>query len=138
MTKDLKVLISSNDFPEPAAKILQEHFTVIVSRYNHFGEEGATTNKEELLRLAPGISALVWVSHHPITKELLDAAGPSLKVVATASAGYNHCNVDELKARGIKLSNTPNVLSSAVAEVAIALMLGAGRRFTENLEQVHR
>ncbi|XP_063626185.1 glyoxylate reductase/hydroxypyruvate reductase-like [Cydia splendana] len=137
MTKDLKVLVSSNDYPQAGLKVLQEHFTVLQSRYINFGEEGITQNKEELLRLAPGISALVWVSHHPITKELLDKAGPSLKVVATASAGYNHCNVDELKARGIKLSNTPDVLSPAVAEIAIALMLGAGRRFTENLEQVH-
>lgn len=59
-------------------------------------------------------------------------------MVATASAGYNHCNLDELKARSIKLSNTPDVLSSAVAEIAVGLMLGAARRFTENLEQVHR
>lgn len=61
-----------------------------------------------------------------------------MKLVATVSAGYNHCNVDELKARGIKLSNTPGVLASAVAEIAVALMLGAARRFTENLEQVHK
>ncbi|XP_041982259.1 glyoxylate reductase/hydroxypyruvate reductase-like [Aricia agestis] len=138
MTKDIKVLVSSNDYPEPGLKILQEHFTVLVSRFSNFGEEGLKENREELLKLIPGCSALVWISHHPITKELLDAAGPQLKIVSTISAGYNHCNVPELKARGIKLTNTPNVLSSAVAEIAVALMLGAARRFTENLDQVHR
>ncbi|CAG9788880.1 unnamed protein product [Diatraea saccharalis] len=136
--KDLKVLVSSNDFPDDGLQILRKHFTVLQSRYSHFGEEGANKNKEELLNLVPGCSALVWVSHHPITKELLDKAGPELKMVATASAGYNHCNVEELKARNIKLSNTPNVLSSAVAEVAVTLMLAAARRMTENLEQVRR
>ncbi|CAH2044114.1 unnamed protein product, partial [Iphiclides podalirius] len=136
MTKSLKVLVSSNDFPESGMKILEEHFTVLKSRYLNFGEEGATKNRDELFELIPGCSALIWVSHHPITKELLDRAGPQLKIVSTASAGYNHCNVPELKRRGIKLTNTPNVLSGAVADIAVALMLGAARRFTENLEQV--
>ncbi|CAH0401013.1 unnamed protein product [Chilo suppressalis] len=135
---NLKVLVSSNDFPDSGLQILREHFTVVQSPYSHFGEEGATQNKEELLKLIPGSSALVWVTHHPLTKELLDKAGPQLKIVATASAGYNHANVEELKARGIKLSNTPNVLSSAVAEIAVSLMLATARRFTENLDQVRR
>ncbi|KAF9801942.1 hypothetical protein SFRURICE_016192 [Spodoptera frugiperda] len=136
MTKNLKVLVSSNDFPASGLKVLEEHFTVVQTKYLNFGEEGKTQTKEDLLKLIPGCSALVWLSHHPITKELLDRAGPQLKLVATVSAGYNHCNLDELKARGIKLSNTPNVLASAVAEIAVGLMLGAARRFTENLDQV--
>lgn len=64
--------------------------------------------------------------------------GPSLKLVSTASAGYNHCNVPELKRRGIKLSNTPGVLSGAVAEVAVSLMLAVARGFTGTLKQVQR
>ncbi|XP_075980122.1 glyoxylate reductase/hydroxypyruvate reductase-like [Anticarsia gemmatalis] len=138
MTKNLKVLVSSNDFPPAGLKVLQEHFTVVQTKYLNFAEEGKTLAKEDLLKLIPGCSALVWSSNLPITKELLDKAGPQLKLVATVSAGYNHCNLDELRARGIKLSNTPNVLAPAVAEIAVALMLGAARRFTENLAQVSR
>ncbi|CAG9129621.1 unnamed protein product [Plutella xylostella] len=138
MSKDLKVLVSSNDFPESAIKILSDKFTVVVSRYSNYGESARTVNREELLRLIPGCAALVWCSDSPITKELLDAAGDSLKVVATSSAGYNHCAVDELRARGIRLSNTPDVLAPAVAEVAVSLILGAARRLTENLAQVRK
>lgn len=138
MTKNLKVLVSSNDFPPAGLKILQEHFTVVQTKYLNFGEEGKTLAKEDLLKLIPGCSALVWSSNLPISKDLLEKAGPQLKLVATVSAGYNHCNLDELRARGIKLSNTPNVLSSAVGEIGVALMLGAARRFTENLAQVSR
>ncbi|XP_045451241.1 glyoxylate reductase/hydroxypyruvate reductase-like [Melitaea cinxia] len=137
MTKNLKVVVSSNNYPESGLQILREHFTVIKSPNTHFGEEGAVNNME-LLKYVPGASALVWITHYPITKELLDAAGPQLKMVATVSAGYNHCNVPELKARGIKLANTPNVLSSAVAEIAVGLIIGTARRFTENLENVRR
>ncbi|XP_047521529.1 glyoxylate reductase/hydroxypyruvate reductase-like [Pieris napi] len=138
MTKNLKVLVSSNDFADSGIKILEEHFTVLKSRYSGFGDEGLNENMAELMSLIPGCSALIWISHHPITKELLDKAGPQLKLVSTASAGYNNCNVPELKARGIKLSNTPEVLSGAVAEVAVALMIAAARRFPENLDQVKR
>lgn len=53
-------------------------FTVLKSRYLNFSEEGATKNRDELLDLIPGVSALVWVSHHPITKELLDRAGNNI------------------------------------------------------------
>ncbi|XP_050677217.1 glyoxylate reductase/hydroxypyruvate reductase-like [Leptidea sinapis] len=138
MTKNLKVLVSSNDFPDSAVALLEEHFTVLKSRYINFGEEGLNENKQELLNLIPGCSALIWVSHHQITKELLDKAGPQLKIVSTASAGYNNCNLPELKARGIKLTNTPDVLSAAVGEIAVSLMIAAARRFTENLDQVRR
>lgn len=136
MTKNLKVLVSSKDFPPAGLEILQEHFTVLQTKYRNFDEEGKTLAKEDLLKLIPGCSALVWSSNLQITKELLDKAGPQLKIVATVSAGYNHCNLEELRARGIKLTNTPNILSPTVAEIAVALMLGAARRFTENLAQV--
>ncbi|KOB65788.1 Glyoxylate reductase/hydroxypyruvate reductase, partial [Operophtera brumata] len=111
-------------------------FTVLQTKYLNFGEEGLNQTRDDLLKLIPGVSALVWVSNLPISKELLDRAGPQLKIVATVSAGYNHCNPNELRARGVKLSNTPEVLSSTVAEIAVSLMLGAARRFTENLQQV--
>ncbi|KAJ2940437.1 hypothetical protein O0L34_g119 [Tuta absoluta] len=139
MAQNKTVLVSSNDFPESGLKVLRDNgFTVVQTKHLNFGDEGRTQAYPDLLNLIPGSSALVWSSNLPITTELLEKAGPQLKMVATVSAGYNHCNVKELKARGIKLSNTPNVLSSAVAEIAVALILGAARRFTENLDQVRR
>lgn len=57
--------------------------------------------------------------------------GPTLKVLATMSAGYDHIDVEELKARGIKFGNTPYVLSAAVAEVAVLLCLATARRLHE-------
>ncbi|XP_026756061.2 glyoxylate reductase/hydroxypyruvate reductase-like [Galleria mellonella] len=136
MTKHLKVLIASNDLPVSGVKLLQEHFTVVQNRFSYYGDDEKVQSQEECLKLVPGCSAIVWASSHSITDELLDKAGPNLKIVATASAGYNHCNVDGLKARGIKLTNTPGVLSAAVAEIAITLMLVTARRFTEWLQQV--
>ncbi|XP_059048679.1 glyoxylate reductase/hydroxypyruvate reductase-like [Achroia grisella] len=136
MTKHLKVLVSSNDLPASGLKLLQEHFTVVQNRFSYYGDDEKAESEEECLKLVPGCSAIVWASGHPITDELLDKAGPNLKIVATTSAGYNHCNVEGLKARGIKLTNTPGVLSAAVAEIAVTLMLVTARRFPEWLQQV--
>lgn len=57
--------------------------------------------------------------------------GPKLKVVTTMSAGYEHLDVPEIKRRGIKVGHTPKVLSDAVAETAVMLMLAAARRLQE-------
>lgn len=56
-----------------------------------------------------------------------------MKVIGTMSAGYNHIDLQELKRRGIKLGNTPNVLNEAVADVGILLALAASRRLHEGV-----
>lgn len=64
--------------------------------------------------------------------------GPQLKVIGTMSVGYNHIDLKELKARGIKLANTPNVLNGAVADIAMLLALAAARRLPEARQHVER
>lgn len=56
---------------------------------------------------------------------------PNLEVVTSFGVGYDGTDVDYLKQRGIKLSNTPDVLNNAVAETALALMLNVARRISE-------
>ena len=54
-----------------------------------------------------------------------------MKIVANFSVGVDHCNLDAFRKRGIIVTNTPDVLSDATAEIAILLMLGAARRASE-------
>lgn len=65
-----------------------------------------------------------------IDAELLDHA-PKLKVVSTMSVGYNHFDLDAMKARGVMGTNTPDVLNETVADLIFALMLAAARRVAE-------
>lgn len=62
--------------------------------------------------------------------------GSQLKVVSSMSAGVDHIDKDELKARKIILTNTPDVLNAAVADVAILLMVGTARRLPERIKEV--
>ena len=67
----------------------------------------------------------------PVDEELLDAAGDALRVVANFAVGYDNIDVDACRARGVVVTNTPDVLTNATAELAVALMLAAARRLGE-------
>jgi lactate dehydrogenase-like 2-hydroxyacid dehydrogenase len=64
------------------------------------------------------------------------ALPPSLRAVATYSVGYEHIDVAALAARGLPLFNTPDVLTDAVAEIGLFLMLGAARRASESIDLI--
>jgi glyoxylate reductase len=70
-----------------------------------------------------------------LLREKIDAVfldrAPKLKVVANVAVGYDNADVAELTRRGVVLTNTPDVLTDATADVAWTLLLAAGRRMTE-------
>ena len=79
----------------------------------------------------PGAVALVTDPSVRVDAELLDAAGGSLKVVANFAVGYDNIDVEAVRERGIRATNTPDVLTNATAELAVTLMLAAARRVAE-------
>lgn len=87
--------------------------------------------RAELLRRIKGKVGLLCMLTDGIDQELLDAAGEQLRTVSTLSVGFDHIEIAAIKARGITLGYTPGVLSEAVADITIALMLNAGRRIAE-------
>ena len=94
-------------------------------------EDGARPDREELLRRVAGAAALVADPTVPVDAELLDAAGESLRVVANFAVGYDNVDVAACRERGVIVTNTPDVLTNATAELAVALMLAAARRLGE-------
>jgi glyoxylate reductase len=77
---------------------------------------------------AEGIVAMLTVR---VDDVFLDAAGPQLRIVANYAVGVDNVDLDAARRRGIVVSNTPDVLTRATAELAIALMLSLLRRVTE-------
>jgi lactate dehydrogenase-like 2-hydroxyacid dehydrogenase len=84
-----------------------------------------------LLEWAQGVDGIFCLLTERVDAELLDAAGPQLKVVSTMSVGYDHVDVPALAARGVRLGNTPGVLTETTADLALALLLAAARRLPE-------
>ena len=92
---------------------------------------GLDATRERLLELVPGASALVPDPTVPVDGELLDAAGEQLKVSANFAVGYDNVDLDACRERGVIVTNTPDVLTQATAELALALTLAAGRRMSD-------
>lgn len=85
-----------------------------------------------------GAAAMVADPTVPVTAELLDRAGSSLRVVANFAVGYDNIDVEACRQRGVIVTNTPDVLTNATAELAVALMLAAARRIGEGERMVRR
>ncbi|GAA5904613.1 hypothetical protein JCM6882_004921 [Rhodosporidiobolus microsporus] len=71
-----------------------------------------------------------------INDELLAAAGSSLKVVSTMSAGFDHVDTKALAARNVRLGSTPDALTDATADIGAMLVLMASRRAGEGMRAV--
>ena len=85
-----------------------------------------------------GSAGLVTIPADIVGAELFDAAGPGLRIVANFGVGYDSVDVAEATRRGIVVSNTPEVLTEATAELTIALMLALLRRVVEGDRLVRR
>jgi len=99
-------------------------------------KEDRAIPRQEFLKLAKGTDGILCLLTDKIDAELLDAAGPQLKVVSTMSVGYDHVTVSELEARKIALGITPGVLTEATADTTVLLVLSAARRLREGVDAV--
>jgi glyoxylate reductase len=93
-------------------------------------EGGLDVTRERLLELASGADAIVADPTVAIDEQLLDAAGPQLKVVANFAVGHDNIDLGACRSRGVAVTNTPDVLTNATAELALALTLAAARRMS--------
>ncbi|XP_069111457.1 glyoxylate reductase/hydroxypyruvate reductase-like [Argopecten irradians] len=79
----------------------------------------------ELVKMVQGVDAIWCRAVDEIDKELLDSAGPNLKVVGTISENLSHIDVDECNRRGIKIATPPKISMEAVVDLTIAILLKA-------------
>jgi len=94
-------------------------------------EGGLEATRERVLEIAPGANALVADPSVPVDRELLDTCGDGLRVVANFAVGYDNVDLEACRERGIAVTNTPDVLTEATAELALALTLAAARRMSD-------
>jgi glyoxylate reductase len=87
--------------------------------------------RPELLASVAGRDGLVLNTSDRVDDELLDAAGPQLRVIANHAVGYDNVDVGAASRRGVIVANTPGVLTAATAEFTLALLLDLARRVSE-------
>jgi glyoxylate reductase len=87
--------------------------------------------REELLRRVAGVDGLLALLTDRVDDELLDAAGPQLRVVSNYAVGFDNVDVPACTRRGVAVGNTPGVLTETTADLAWALLMAAARRIPE-------
>lgn len=88
-------------------------------------------SESELIENAKGSDAIVTLLTDKIDEEIMDKVGPNLKIIANYAVGFDNIDVEAAKKRNIAVTNTPEVMTQAVAEHAVALMLTCARRIVE-------
>ena len=86
---------------------------------------------EVLCQRVRGVDGLLCLLTDRVDANLMEAAGPQLKVISQMAVGYDNIDVAAAQARGIAVGNTPGVLTEATADLAFALLLAAARRLFE-------
>ncbi|HNF93519.1 MAG TPA: D-glycerate dehydrogenase [Anaerolineales bacterium] len=95
-------------------------------------DEEMPPTRDVLLEKVRGVDGYLSMLTDRVDAELLDTAGPQLKVVSNHAVGFDNVVVADATARGIPVGNTPGILTDATADIAFALLLAAARRIVES------
>src|SRR6266849_106125 len=95
-------------------------------------------SRDELLRRVAGSDGVLSMVTEKIDDELLERAGPQLKVVSTFAVGFDNIDVPACTRRGVAVGNTPGVLTDSTADAAFALLMAAARRIPEGYDYVRQ
>jgi glyoxylate reductase len=114
----------------------------VISRLEEIGEVDlysgdGTISSDELRVRVGGKDALVCMLTEQIDRTVIDLAN-QLKIIANVAVGFNNIDVAYARSRGIEVTNTPDVLTEAVADFTWALMLAVSRRLAEGDRLIRR
>lgn len=95
-------------------------------------------SRRDLLERVRGVDGLLCLLTDRIDGEVMDAAGPQLKVISNHAVGFDNIDVPAASARRIPVGNTPGILTDATADFAFTLLLSAARRVVEGARYVRQ
>ena len=122
---DKPVIVVSRKVPPAVAGRLSRDYRP------RFNDEDRLLPIEELLARAKGADGLLICHTERMTAEVIGRLPDTIRVIANYSVGVDHVDLAAAKARGLVVTNTPDVLNDATAELTMLLVLGAARRASE-------
>jgi glyoxylate reductase len=125
------IVFVTRPIPEPGLALLREAGLEIRLR-----QADSPIPRDELLRGVQGAQALLCMLTDRVDGEVMDA-GP-LRVVSNVAVGVDNIDLAAARARGVRVTNTPGVLTDATADLAMALLLAVARRVPEGDAMVRR
>ena len=119
-----KILVTRK-ISDDAEIILKKEFDVTLNL------EDKPYTYDELIQLVNQYDGIISSSFDKLDKNFFDNLNGRLKVIGHVGVGYDNINIESAKEKNIKVSNTPNVLNDAVAEITMLLILASSRRIGE-------
>ncbi len=93
--------------------------------------EDTVSSADDIVAMSNKVDAIIPCHSENFSADVVAHMSDRVKIIANHSVGVDHCDLKALKAKGIVVTNTPDVLSDATAEIAMLLLLGAARRAVE-------
>ena len=90
-------------------------------------EDDTPGTAEDIIAMSARVDGMIPCHSEHFSAEVVAKLDPRLRIIANHSVGVDHCDLTALKSHGVVVTNTPDVLSDATAEIAMLLMLGAAR-----------
>lgn len=115
-------ILITEPIPKKVINYLEEFGEVTVGKKGQFNSEKA------LIKVLENYDALLCMLSTPVTEAALKSAS-NLKVISNFAVGYNNIDVDSANKFGIKIANTPDVLTEACGDFAMALLMATTRNF---------
>jgi glyoxylate reductase len=122
--RTMRVAVTSSELSQEALELLSSRADVMVA------SGSPPVPRDELLALVAEADAVVSMLFDQIDAAVLDRA-PRLRVVANVAVGYDNIDVAAASRRGVWVTNTPDVVTAATAELTWALILAVARRIHE-------
>jgi lactate dehydrogenase-like 2-hydroxyacid dehydrogenase len=126
-----KVFVMST-LPTAVEERLSRDYDPILNSDDHLVDPG------DLATLAAGCDAVICSPADVINADTIQALPDSVKMLPTFSVGFNHIDLDAAKARGLVVTNTPDVLTDATADTTLLCLLGATKRVWESMTMLRR
>ena len=104
--------------------------------YATFNLDDTPFSESQLIRASNWADILVPTVTDQVNAKVINAAGPNLKLIANFGVGVNHIDLEPAEVKGIQVSNTPDVLTEDIADLAMALIIMASRRLGEGKRMV--
>uniref|UniRef100_A0A667XE35 Zgc:136493 n=1 Tax=Myripristis murdjan TaxID=586833 RepID=A0A667XE35_9TELE len=116
---------SEHAYLKELSDLLKQHFHTI--SYREFLQNPALH--------APKIQAIFMLAQSPAAEPSLLRSLPSLKVIANGGVGINHLDLLFIGSLGVKVTNTPGVVSDATADIGMGLLLASARKIHQHMNQ---
>src|SRR5262245_41633169 len=123
-------VLATRHFPPAVEARLQASFDAVLNPTD------AIYDAERLVAAVASCDGLMCAAGDPVNAGTIARFPDCLRIIATFSVGYEHIDVPAAEKRGIPVTNTPDVLTDATADIALLCLLGAARRAQEGIDML--